>query len=398
MNGKDQTLNASMPTAEELRAQLSDTALAFRGYNITNLGRTYDFLTHPVYGNAVERDLRNASRICAEITGRPCDLVATALQRQEFALESYAEAIALIMSVSLTQLHLLEQHFGIPYAGARLTFGYSLGEITGLVASGMLSLEEAMAIPLTLANDCVALAWDVTLGVLFSRGTALPLSVVHQICVEVNSIGQGVIGVSAILSPNSILLMGQGDTLDRFYDKIRQRLSERIGLRKNAHRWPPLHTPIVWQRQIADRAAVKMHTMQISQATPHPPVLSLVTGSMSYDEYTIRDVLRRWVYEPQQLWVAVYETLTMGMERIIHVGPEPNIIPATYKRLSENIMAEKRRSLGMKALSAVMNRRWLRAFLPERVALLHAPLVQHVNLEDWLLAQHFGEANARSRT
>src|SRR5688500_19979303 len=36
---------------------------------------------------------------------------------------------------------------------------------------------------------------------------------------------------------------------------------ERIHLRKNEHKWPPLHTPIVWERNIPNRAARLMHTL-----------------------------------------------------------------------------------------------------------------------------------------
>lgn len=31
---------------------------------------------------------------------------------------------------------------------------------------------------------------------------------------------------------------------------------------------------------------------------------------------------------------------------------------------------------------------WINLLLPERTALLRAPLIEHVVLEDWLLAQH----------
>ena len=55
-----------------------------------------------------------------------------------------------------------------------------------------------------------------------------------------------------------------------------------------------------------------------------------------------RDILHRWVDEPQLLWDGVYQTLSLGIETIIHVGPAPNIIPATYTRLAENVT-----SLGM---------------------------------------------------
>ena len=77
----------------------------------------------------------------------------------------------------------------------------------------------------------------------------------------------------------------------------------------------------------------------------------------------------------------------MGIETVLHVGPTPNILPATFKRLRDNVEAQTRGSVGMRALSAVVHRPWLKALLPERTALLRATSVQQVILEDWLLDQ-----------
>ena len=59
-----------------LQSKIGTTAFAFRGYNITNLGRTPELLAHPAYGPTVRRYLQRGSEICAEIIGRPVDLAA----------------------------------------------------------------------------------------------------------------------------------------------------------------------------------------------------------------------------------------------------------------------------------------------------------------------------------
>ena len=102
-----------------------------------------------------------------------------------------------------------------------------------------------------------------TLAVLFTRSLAIDVAAVERICLEVNQEGRGVIGVSSYLAPNTVLLLGQGDTLDRFFARAKESLGVRIHLRKNDNRWPPLHTPIVWQRQISNRASQRMHTLPI---------------------------------------------------------------------------------------------------------------------------------------
>ena len=146
--------------------------------------------------------------------------------------------------------------------------------------------------------------------------------------------------MSSILAPNTVLLLGQGDTIDRFAAQMHDAFPARVYLRKNKEHWPPMHTPIVWQRNIPNRVAVMMHTLPGEFKKPVPPLLSLVTGKMSYNDHNAREILYRWIDQPQRLWDAVYETLASGIKTVIHVGPDPNLIPATYQRLSDNVAAQ----------------------------------------------------------
>lgn len=372
-------------TPEQLSRALPETALAFRGYNVTNLGRSQELLAHPAYQATVERHLREMSQAASEHLGRSVDLVPRVREAVETSIESYGDAIALILGMECAQRELLKQHFGIDLRIAQFSFGYSLGEISSLIAGHVLEAADALRIPLSLADDCVALSADATLGVLFTRATELPLDDVREVCLRVNSQGRGVIGISSHLAPNSVLLIGQGDTIDRFTELARGLTNERIHLRKNEHRWPPLHTPIMWERNIPNRAARLMHTLPLSAEPPVPNVLSLVTGHFSHAPTATRDVLHRWVDHPQRLWDGVYAVLANGIETVIHLGPAPNLVPATFKRLADNVVAQLAESLSLRALSAAAQRPWLQRLLPERAALLRAPYVKHIILEDWLL-------------
>ncbi len=372
---------------QQLKDRLSSAVFAFRGYNITNLGRSPEFLAHPMYGAIVRECLRQASVVCSEITGRRINLVDRVRRQRETTLRTYADAVALVMAMEQAHMLLLAEYFDIEMMDAKFAMGFSLGEITAVALSGVVDLHDAMRVPLSLAQDCAELAADVSLGVLFSRGRALPIDQVRKMCLQINQAGQGVIGISTHLSPNSLLMMGQGKTLGRFKERLNE-LPDQVHFRKNSNRFPPLHTPIVWQRNVPNRAAVMMHTLKGGFTLPQPPVLSLVTGRCSYNEYNARETLRDWTDHPQLLWDVIYETLRSGVDTVIHVGPEPNIIPATYKRLHDNVEAETKGRIGMRALKAVVHHPWIKLLLPERAALLRAPLIEHVVLEDWLLAQH----------
>jgi len=376
--------------AHSLQSKIATTAFAFRGYNTTNLGRTPELLDHPAYGPTIRRYLTQASEVCASLVGRPVDLVDTVQRRVEYGLDRYAEAVTLIVAADLAQVELLEEFHGVRFREAKLAYGYSLGELSAVACASVFSMAEILSVPVAMATDCAALAENVTMGILFSRGPAIDERDVIRLCRLITSEGNGTIAVSSILTPNTYLLLGQNDTVSRFKAEMHKFLPDPAHIKINPEKWPPLHTPIVRQKSIPDRAAVMMAEMKGGFQPPCPPVLSLVTGERSYDDYHARDVLRDWIDHPQRLWDAVCETLSSGITTLIHVGPAPNVIPATFHRLSENVeqQAASGRALGrmgMRAAAGLARRPWLSAILPTRAALLRAPMLKHIILEDWLL-------------
>ncbi len=371
----------------DLTDRLPTAAFAFRGYDVSNLGRSQELLAHRVYGPTVKAQLEQASDACAELSGCTTDLVELVRQALEPTLDSYTETNAIILAMEMAEVRLLEQFFGIRYQSARVAYGYSAGELAALVAGGVMELGEAIKMPYPLAQDCVEMAAQATLAVLFSRGDKLPLDDVHRHCVRINQEGRGVMGVSAYLSPNSLILVGQGDTLDRFDRRIAEAVPMRLLLRRSENRWPPLHTSITWERNLPNRFGVRLHTMLGALTSPKPEVFSMVTGQCSYTDYNAREILQRWIDQPQRLWDAVEKTLSMGIKTIIHVGAQPSIIRATFKRLAENVEAQTNKKIGIRALAGISRHPWLKALLPARTVLLRAPLIQHVMVEDWLLDQ-----------
>jgi [acyl-carrier-protein] S-malonyltransferase len=379
-----------MQAEDRLKEGIPTTAFAFRGYNVTNLGRTPELLAHPTYGPRLSAVLGEASQTCSEALNRPVDLLTRVRSAKETTdLSSYAEDVALIVAVEIAQLRLLEEFFGIAVGDAKLVVGYSLGEAAALIAAGVYEMRHLLRVPITLADDAVALARDVALGVLFTRGPALDRTAVKRLCLEISHKGKGTLGISTYLSPNALLLLGQEDTLDRFRSAMRSVLPAQTHLRKNPHRWPPLHTPITWQRAIPNRAAVLLETLPGGFRSPSLPLLSGVTGRTSYNEHNSRELLHRWVDHPQRLWSMIYRTLAAGVETVVHVGPAPNLIPATFKRLGEDVRGQlagrSPASLGLRAVACMVRRPWLAQLLPSCAALLRAPFIRHVNLEDWLL-------------
>lgn len=373
---------------EALARVLPSTAFAFKGYNTRNLGRSPELLAHPVYGPFLERRLREAEELGSDVLSRPMDLVGMVRNRHEETLADYPCSILLVVAAELAQMDILKTVHGIEMSGANMAYGFSLGELAALAAADVLTFPDSVSVPLLMANDAIDLAKDVTLGVLFTRsGRAIERRRVHVLCHKINVEGKGVIGVSAYLAPNSMLLLGQGDTIAKFKARIGEVTEERASVRMNGDKWPPLHTPIIWQRNIADRSQVLMQRLASGFEAPSLPLLSLATGDFPYDGTNTRDVVAQWIDHPQCLWEAVDTTLARGVDTVVHVGPEPNIIPATFKRLAANVSAQTRGTLGMQALSRIARRKWLSTMLPKRANLLRAPHIRQVILEDWLLEQ-----------
>ena len=110
-----------------LKKRVANTAFTFRGYNITNLGRTPELLAHPDYGPVVRRYLDDASRICTQITGRKVNLLGRVHRKAKTTLNTYGQDICLIVAVELAQLQILKDMFDISLAdaqaGARLQPG-----------------------------------------------------------------------------------------------------------------------------------------------------------------------------------------------------------------------------------------------------------------------------------
>ena len=380
-------------TPEQLQALIKTSGFAFRGFDQTNLGKSPELLEHLVYGPTVERHLREASALCTEMLNRPVDLVARVRERRETTLDEYGEAIAMIVAVEMAQLELLREIFGIAYESAQLAIGYSLGEVSALVASNVFSLEAVLTPLLVLSADIVSQAEDVRMGIIFSRGPVLDVAAIEQLCLEITLQGRGTIAISSYLSPNTVLVLGQQQTLDEMKSAIRGRFPKGVVLKENPDKWPPIHTPITRQKQIPDRAAVMLERAPGGFSTPQPNIISCVTGKADYNNFNSREILNRWVDYPQRLWEVIDQTISSGIELLIHVGPAPNIIPATLQRISLNVqtqLAEKSWSgLGLRAVSRIIrgNRPWLTNMLSSEANLLRAPFIQELILEDWLLAQ-----------
>jgi [acyl-carrier-protein] S-malonyltransferase len=390
------TLRAVVPgqhevTRDDLKKQISTAAIAFRGYDASNIGRGPELLEHPVYGSVVRELLDRASGVCGDVLKREVDLAARVAAREPATLDTFVEDTASIVALELAQIRLLEEVFEIPVREAMLSFGHSIGELSALVLGGVYNMEQLLPIPLSLAHDCADLTADTTLGILTSPSGILEPERVQRLCSAISSRGHGLVGPSTFLSPYQVILLGQADTLDLLEADMREYLPSAVTLRRRPNHWPPLHTPLVWERSVPNRAAVALYHTGGGNQRPRPNVVSCTTGRANYDEWNSREILTEWTDHPQRLWDAIEHTLASGAELVIHVGPEPKLLPMAFERLSGKVMKQLKTrhldSLGRRVLPSISRNAWLARRLPHNAVVIRAPFVNHLILEDWLLAQ-----------
>ena len=327
----------------------------------------------------------------AMCSGTKVDLAARVLAGEPSTLETFVHDIGTIVAMELAQIRLLEEFFDVPVPQARLSFGHSIGELSALVAGACTrwssSCRSRWPWRPTAPNSPPTQLWE------FSRSRGLlSRSRTCSISARQSAAGdKGLIGPSTYLSPYQVLLLGQGNTLDPLEHEMREYLPAGVTLRRKPNHWPPLHTPLVWERNIPNRTAMMMYHTAGGQHKPTPNVVSCTTGLANYDEWNSRAILADWTDHPQRLWDAMEYTLASGAELVIHVGPEPKLLTTCFDRLSHKIMKQLKMRhldrLGSSVIPSISKNGWLTRKLPANAVLLRAPFLHHLVLEDWLLAQ-----------
>src|SRR5262249_9590762 len=98
-------------TPSQLRSRMRSSALAFRGYDVANIGRSAELIHHPAYGPVVAEVLAEVSAIASEALHLPLDLKEYVLEAAPAGPERFPHDVAMIVGMELAQLKLLERFF-----------------------------------------------------------------------------------------------------------------------------------------------------------------------------------------------------------------------------------------------------------------------------------------------
>jgi [acyl-carrier-protein] S-malonyltransferase len=214
-----------------------------------------------------------------------------------------------ILVTSVAVMRAAEREFGGEFAPAYYA-GHSLGEYTALVASGVLSLRDAVRLVRrrgSLMQDAVPLGEGAMAAVL-----GLGLDEIKSVCDEAAQ--GGICGPANVNSPGQIVISGSADAVRRAEVIAKSRgASKFIPLKVSA----PFHCALM--RPVADK--LREAFGECTWNTPKAPIMANVDASPKSDPDAIKRALGDQTYMPV-LWADGVEAMTAGgVRRFVEFGP-----------------------------------------------------------------------------
>ncbi|HKR58986.1 MAG TPA: ACP S-malonyltransferase [Pyrinomonadaceae bacterium] len=212
-----------------------------------------------------------------------------------------------ILTVSVAALRALESAgIGKPSYVA----GHSLGEYSALVATGAISLADAVR---TVRARGRYMQEAVPAGVgAMAAVLGASLETIEQVCSEVR--GNQVCAPANINSANQIVIAGNSEAVDRAAEKLKEAGAKRV-VKLNVS--APFHCALMMpaQKRLAEDLA-RLHLDELSV-----PLISNVDAIAITKASDARDSLIRQVSSPVRWLESINILLDAGLKRFVEVGP-----------------------------------------------------------------------------
>ena len=225
-----------------------------------------------------------------------------------------------ILTVCIAIMRAIEDEFGILFK-PHFCAGHSLGEYTALVASGVLTLGDAVR----LVNKRGALMQE---AVPLGRGAmsavlGLDLETVREICSEA---AQGeVCSPANSNAPSQIVISGDKDAVERAEVIAKERgATKLIPLKVSA----PFHCELM--RPVAD--SLKAEFESIVWGKPKFPIIANVNAVMLDDVGAIQEALYAQTFSPVLWTEGVLAMEKAGVDTFVELGPG-NVLTGLIKRI-----------------------------------------------------------------
>lgn len=204
--------------------------------------------------------------------------------------------------------------------------GHSLGEYSALVASKVLSLEEAVSIVRSrgeFMEQAVPGGQGAMAAVLGADREAL-----STLCRSVSEQGNSV-ELANINCPGQIVISGSSEGVAAVSARVKEAGGKRaIPLEVSG----PFHSSLM--REAAELLAGKLKNVQLS--APSVPVVANVNALPVNDPEQIRELLVAQVYSPVLWHDSVEWMISQGVDTFVEIGPG-NVLTGLIKKLDKNV-------------------------------------------------------------
>jgi [acyl-carrier-protein] S-malonyltransferase len=227
-----------------------------------------------------------------------------------------------IVTTSLAMLAALRARTNVfpPVSAA----GHSLGEYSALVASGALSLEDAVRI-VRLRGEAMQAAVPAGAGAM-AAVMGLSPEILTEICVEA---GEGeVVGPANYNAPGQIVIAGHAAAVQRASKLVGDRRGKAIPLKVSA----PFHCSLM--APAAAKLAARLETVVIAPLAF--PVLANVDARPNQESARVKELLVRQVDHPVRWEETVRAMADGGVTHILEIGPG-KVLAGLVRRIAKEI-------------------------------------------------------------
>ncbi|QCT74652.1 ACP S-malonyltransferase [Macrococcoides canis] len=284
---------------------MSKRALLFPGQGSQFIGMTEDF-------NEQGKDTINELNSLLDI-----DLVNIMYNDDAVNETQYTQPAILMHSVAL--LAQFQQSFDY-------CLGHSLGEYSALVASGVLTQEDAVQIVYK-RGQLMSAAYPQGVGKMAAiMGTER--NVIEAACTAVSN-DEHLLNIANINGPGQIVVSGHAQSIDALIDR-----KQELGLKKiiPLNVSGPFHSELMKVIEAEFRAYLEQFDFQDA----HVPVVQNVNALPETDAKRIKENLVKQLYAPVEFTDSILFLIDQGVTEFIEIGPK-KVLTALVKKIDRNV-------------------------------------------------------------
>lgn len=284
---------------------MSKRALLFPGQGSQFIGMTKDF-------NDQGKDTINELNSLLDI-----DLVNIMYNDDAVNETQYTQPAILMHSVAL--LAQFQQSFDY-------CLGHSLGEYSALVASGVLTQEDAVQIVYK-RGQLMSTAYPQGVGKMAAIMGA-ERNVIEAACTAVSN-DEHLLNIANINGPGQIVVSGHAQSIDALIDR-----KQELGLKKiiPLNVSGPFHSELMKVIEAEFRAYLEQFDFQDA----HVPVVQNVNALPETDAKRIKENLVKQLYAPVEYTDSIRFLIDQGVTEFIEIGPK-KVLTSLVKKIDRNV-------------------------------------------------------------